>query len=107
MIRFLLRLASLLLLAAAFASAVIDGTRSIAGSAVSWTAFGDACLRLFPEKFPLLRATIEAKAPHWLWDPVTVDLLRLPTWIVLAIVGLVLLRVSKKKPPQIGYSTRG
>jgi hypothetical protein len=106
MIRFLLRLASLLLLAAAFASAVIDGTRSIAGGAPSWTAFGDACARLFPHKFPAAQAALQARAPTWLWDPAIVDLLRLPTWIVLAAIGLILLRISKKRRPRIGYSSR-
>jgi hypothetical protein len=106
MIRFLLRLVSLLLLAAAFASAVIDGTRTIAAGEPSWTALGDACAHVFPQGYPVFRAALQSRAPLWLWDPVIVDVLRMPTWIVLAVVGLVLLRASKKRKPPIGYSPR-
>jgi hypothetical protein len=33
-------------------------------------------------------------------------LLRLPIWLVLAIVGLLFLRVAQRRAPPIGYSSR-
>jgi hypothetical protein len=106
MIRFLLRVVSLLLLAAAFAAVVIDGTRSIAGGEVMLTSFGDACARVFPSKYPLLQPAVQSHFPAWVWNPVMVDLFRLPTWVVFAVVGLVLLRLARKPRAPIGYSSR-
>ena len=106
MIRFLLRVIGVALLASAFASAVIDGTRSVAAGALSVTSFGDACLRTFPTKFPLFEASLRAKLPDWAWDSGAMGLFRLPTWLVLAILGLILLRLARRRKRPIGYSSR-
>lgn len=106
MLRFLLRVLSVVLLAAAFASAVIDGTRSIAADAVTLTPFGDTCFYLFPKKFPQLRPFVESHMSRWAWDPVLSDLFRLPTWLVLGVLGTLLLWASKKRAPRIGYTSR-
>ena len=106
MIQFLLRIASVALLASAFASAVIDGTRSIAANAVTLTSFGETCGRLFPKAFPLLQPMVQARLPAWVWNPVLVDLLRVPTWLVLAVLGLAVLRLSRRRKQPIGYSSR-
>jgi hypothetical protein len=106
MVRFFPRVLGVLLLAAAFASAVIDGTRSIAAGAAMLTSFGDACARMFPGAYPLLRPTIERRLPPWAWNPVALDVLRLPTWLVFAVLGLILLRLGRKPRRPIGYSSR-
>jgi hypothetical protein len=106
MVRFLLRLASLLLLAAAFAAVVIDGARSIAAGAVSLTSFGEAATLVFPSKFPVLQAALQSRLPPWAWNPAAVDLLRLPAWLVLAVLGLILLRLARRPRTPIGYSSR-
>ncbi|HVB89578.1 MAG TPA: hypothetical protein VND97_05205, partial [Beijerinckiaceae bacterium] len=69
MIRFLLRVVGVALLAGAFASAVIDGTRSIAANALLLTPFGDACAYLFPKSFPHWRSFVEQHVGAWAWDP--------------------------------------
>ena len=51
MFRLTFRFLGLLLLAAAFAALVIDGTRSIAGGALSLSALGQTLSWLMPDKF--------------------------------------------------------
>ena len=106
MIRFILRTLGLLIIAAGFAALVVDGTRSIAGSELRVTPFGDLCLTLFPAKFLLFQPLVERNIHPLLWDPVLVTVFRLPTWLVLALLGLCILWLSQRRRTQIGYSSR-
>ena len=102
MFRFLARIAGFLILAAGFAAMVIDGTRSIAGSALILTPFGD----LFRTKVPVLQQAIVQNIHPLLWDPVATGLLRLPVWIVLAVGGGLLIWMARRRRPVIGFSSR-
>ncbi len=101
MLRIFAGLVGLLALAAGFASLVIDGTRSIAGSQISLTPLGS----LFAAKLPVFEKAVEHLHPM-LWDPVAVDVLRLPVWVVLAVVGLIFTRLARRRPPEIGFVAR-
>ena len=92
----------LVVLAAGFAALVVDGTRSIAGSALSLTPVS----ALFASKLPTMRDAIGRAIHPLLWDPVMTSLLRLPVWLALAIVGVFLLWVARRRAPGVGYSTR-
>jgi hypothetical protein len=105
MIRFLFRFLGILLLAAAFAAVIIDGTKSIAASSVLYTMTGDTVRALFPDRFALLQPAISGIHPL-LWDPVATTVLRLPVWVVIGIFGALGLLVSRKRRPPIGYSSR-
>jgi len=61
MIRFLLRFLGLWVLAAAFLWLVIDGTKSIAGNAVSFTQLGKTWYDLSPNSLQLLQPAIERR----------------------------------------------
>ena len=98
MLRLLVRALGFVALAWAFAAAVMDGARSIANSTVLLTPLGSTIARLAPERFqelPSLAARIHPK----LWDPVLIHILYIPTFIVLAVVGLALTALA---PPQRG-----
>jgi len=101
MLRFIARLLGLLALAGAFASLIIDGTRSIAGSQISLTSLGG----LLTSKLPAFEKTIAHIHPL-LWDPATVWLLRLPVWVALGAVGLLLMWLARRRVPEVGYATR-
>jgi hypothetical protein len=103
MFRFLVRVVGLLVLAAGFASLVIDGTKSIAGSELSLTPFS----ALLGARVPSLQQAVVRNIHPLLWDPVMTTFLRLPVWLVLAATGLMLLRLARRKAPAVGYSTRG
>jgi hypothetical protein len=106
MFRLTVRLIGFLLLAGAFASLVIDGTRSIAGGGLALTPLGQTIFLIFPEKFQGLQPAIEKYAHPLLWDPLMVSLLLLPTWLVVGLLGFLLMLVSQKKAEKIGYSIR-
>ena len=41
-----------------------------------------------------------------LWDPVLVTTLLLPTWLILGVLGILLLVITRRRPPKIGFSRR-
>jgi hypothetical protein len=103
MIRFLLRFLGLWILAAAFLWLVIDGTKSIAGNALSFTQLGKTWYDLSPNSLQLLQPAIERHVAVWLWNPVIQTVLEQPTWLVLGVLGSVLILLGRKKKPLIGY----
>ncbi|MGH6818271.1 MAG: hypothetical protein ACREC1_05805 [Methylovirgula sp.] len=106
MFRLTLRLLGLLLLAAAFAALVVDGTRSIAGGALSLAPFGKTMLWLLPSKFASVREAAQHALPLFLWDSVMVRVLHMPTCVVAGGLGVLLMLVTQKRQPKIGYSNR-
>lgn len=105
MFRFFFRLIGLFLLAGAFAALVIDGTRSIAGGMLSWTPLGKTIAWLAPAKMATLKPAIDGLNP-FLWDPVMVHLLLLPTWLIVGLLGTLVMVATQKRQPKIGYSSR-
>jgi hypothetical protein len=106
MIRFILRLIGLMLLAGGFAAAVIDGTRSIGGNRLIWTPFEQTAQWLLPGKLPLLQAIVERDLHPLLWNPVLATVFKLPTSLVLGVLGLVMLLIARKRPRPIGFTSR-
>jgi hypothetical protein len=106
MIRFLVRLLGFLLLAGGFASLVIDGTRSIAVSAVTVTRAGDAWYALSPSTLNLVQAATERYVAPWLWDPVLVTILFVPVFVLLGVVGFLLMVIARPRATPIGWSSR-
>ena len=102
MLRFFFQIAGFLALASAFAALVIDGTRSIAGGAMSITLLGTVLKNWEPE----IQRAISLRLHPWLWDPVTLQFMRLPLWVALGALGLLLLLVTQRRAPAIGYSSR-
>jgi hypothetical protein len=90
MIRFLTRTIALLLLAAGFAALVVDGVRSISGSRVVVTAFGETIFRIFPFSFPKLQPVV--------WDPFLLSFFVTPTWLILGFLGLLLFWLTRRRP---------
>ncbi len=105
MIRFFFRTIGFFLLAGAFAALVIDGTRSIAGGMLSWTPLGKTIAWLAPDKLAALKPSID-HFNRFLWDPLMVHLLLLPTWLVIGILGTLIMALTQKPRPKIGYSSR-
>ena len=105
MFRLFFRFLGLLVLAVAFVALVVDGTRSIAANRVDILPLGRACTLLAPDAFQKIRIAIEGHLPL-LWDPILVTLLLLPSWVVLGGTGMVLLALTRRRAPIIGYSRR-
>jgi hypothetical protein len=103
MIRFLLRFIGLLCLALGFVILVYDGTKSIADQRWHITKVSDVWITIHESSLAKLQPTLQAIA-SWLWDPVVVNVLNSPAWLVLAIVGTALILLGRKKKPLIGYA---
>lgn len=106
MLRALLRLAGLVCLAGAFAAAVVDGAQSIAASKLALTPLGSMLYRAFPEPFAKLQPFVEREIHPFVWNPLLVDILLAPAFLVLAILGLFLFYLAKPPAPLIGHSNR-
>ncbi len=95
----------MLLIAGGFASAVIDGTRSIAAGTLLLISFGDLFASALPKQFLALQAAAERMHPK-LWNPVLLDLLLIPASLLLALVGVLLLWLVRSRTIAVGYLTR-
>lgn len=101
MLRLLVRAIGLLLLAGAFAAAVMDGARSLADQHLALTPMGAALGRVFPTKMANL-PTLARKLHPLLWDPVLLSILYVPAFLDLAVLGLVVMVISRPRPARDG-----
>ena len=101
MLRFLVRMIALFVLAAGFADLIVDGTRSIAGGEISVTSLSV----LVGARLPALEQAVVRNIHPLLWNPVLLTVLRLPASLVLALVGLLLLRAGRRLTPTAGRVT--
>ncbi len=104
--RFMLRLLGYLLIAAGFVALVLDGTRSIANSALQFTPLGEVAATLMRDRYSQLQPLIERNLHPQLWDPVLVSLLRAPASIAALLIGFFLLRLGAPARRKIGIVTR-
>jgi len=104
MIRFLFRFVGFVILALGFIALIYDGTKSIAGGKLVFTPLGQHWNNIHSTSLQLLQPAIERHVAVWLWDPVVLDILTAPTWLVLGILGAILMLIGRKKKPLIGYA---
>lgn len=105
MLRFLFRTLGLILLACAFAAAIVDGTRSIAAGSLVFTTLGQAMELYMPTQLASLQDAA-ARVHHWLRDPGLVMILLLPLWLIAGALGGGLLALTQPRRPVIGFSSR-
>ena len=106
MFRFLARAFGLFLIAAGFVGLVVDGTRSIANGALTFTAVGEVGYRLFGERYLLLQPAIERHVHSLLWDPVVLNLTLAPASVVAFMLGAFLLWLGRRPAEPIGHLVR-
>jgi hypothetical protein len=106
MLRLLTRTTAFLLLATAFVMAVVDATRSIADQQVALTPLGQTLFSLFPRQFPVLEPAVTRHVHPFLWDPVLLNVLLLPTALVAAALALMLFWLTRTRARPIGFSNR-
>ncbi|WP_157961461.1 PetM family of cytochrome b6f complex subunit 7 [Microvirga flavescens] len=102
--KLLARLLGLVLVAGGFVGLVVDGTRSLVNNALSLATIREVVEALSSQAIPRLQAVVTQNLGLWLWDPVLVDLLRVPASIAAFVLGICLLWFGQQKPPEpIGY----
>ena len=95
MIRFLLRSCGFVLLAAAFAALVVDGTRSIAGGRLLQYPLAESAAWLGGARFAAIAEDL-ARAPAWA-GRLAALVLAVPGWIAAAAVGLACLYAGRPR----------
>ena len=107
MIRFLFRLVGYWLLAGALVAAIIDGSKSIAASALVTTQFGQHFQQLAPSLLQRLEFGVQNNLGlPWLWDVVFINVLTWPSFAILAVLTLIFLLIGRpKRAPVIAEDT--
>jgi hypothetical protein len=103
MIRFLFRAIGLLLLAVAFFFVIYDGVQFIANQRVKLVKLAEAWAMLNQGSLNFVEDWLKLHAP-WLWDPVARTVFEQPTWLVLAVLAMILMWLGRKKKRLIGYA---
>ncbi len=104
MIRFLFRFLGLWFLAAGFIFLIYDGMKSIADQSIYITKTGDVWLAVNQTSYQNVGPALAKYGMPWLWDPAMLRVLEQPTWLVLAVLGIFLILIGRKKKPLIGYA---
>jgi hypothetical protein len=107
MIGLISRFVGLWLIAGALVALVIDATKTIAASALTFTPLGLAWANLSQASLmsaqEFVQQKVEAYTGHWLWDPLIQGILLLPTWAVLGAAGFLLTWLGRRRRPETVY----
>lgn len=98
MLRFLARTIGYWLMAGGVVLAVIDGTRSLAASALVFTDLAAAWAALSAASLKAAEATLVGLGVPWLWDPALLTALRLPAAVALFVLGIGLVAIGTRSP---------
>jgi hypothetical protein len=94
----LLRVLGIWSLLAAMVALTVDGTKSLAGQgAFVFTPLGEQWFKLHAASLNTFQAAVERHVASWLWDPVIVAILQIPSWIFFAVLGLTLYWLGRKR----------
>jgi hypothetical protein len=85
---------------------VMDGARSLAASGLDYAKLGDSAYRLIGDRFLQLQPAVERQLHPLLWDPVMLNILLIPTSLLLLALGVAVYRLGKRPAPVIGYVLR-
>ena len=93
-----LRMLARVLLLLAVVALIYDGTRTLAGgSGLVLTSFAEHVHTVLPTALETLRSAVVRYTRPFVWDTVLVRVLRLPAWLLLAVLGLVLAWIGRKR----------
>ena len=98
MIRFLFRFVGFWFLAAALVALVIDGTRSIADSALVTTSLAEYLVQYSPATLQKLEFGVQNNlGSPLLWDYLFVPLLGWPAFALLGVIGILLAFLGRRR----------
>jgi hypothetical protein len=100
--RFLFRLLTLLSLCLAVIMAVLDATKSIALSSLQPTPLGALFFDLAPGVLEAMRQALETGPAAFLWDPVALAVLRVPGFIVFAVLAFLFYAIGRRPAARAG-----
>lgn len=102
MFRFCCRLTGMLLLALVVILAMLDITRSITASSLVMTPLADSWTSISPASFEAAKQGVETWAIAFVWDPVLLSILKLPSWLVLGLLSVILFWLGQQRSGGFG-----
>lgn len=95
----MLRVLGVWSLLVAMVALTIDGTQSLASGEGQWvvTPLGQHWFKLHAASLNISQAAVERHVAPWLWDPVILTVLQIPTWIFFGVLGLLLYRAGRRR----------
>jgi len=76
---------------------VVDVTRSMSADTLVMTRLGEHWFQLNAASLNAAQAAVQRYVLPALWDPVILTLLKTPTWIVFAVLGILLLWIGRRR----------
>lgn len=95
----MLRVLGVWSLLVAMIALMVDGTQSLATSEGQWivTPLGEHWFKLHAASLSISQAAVERHVAPWLWDPVIISLLQIPTWVFFGVLGLLLYWLGRRR----------
>ena len=83
----------------AMVALTIDGTKSLASGEGQWivTPLGEHWFKINAASLNAAQAAIERYVNPFLWDPVIISVLQVPTWILFSVLGLTLYWLGRRR----------
>lgn len=101
-VRFLLRVFSLIFLAAATIAGTIDSIRSVAATVVVMTSLSDAWQGTSPSTFEKFRSAISPDGSNRLYEPAVQWLLAQPAFAIFLAIALLMWMAAYRRVPRAG-----
>ena len=94
----LLRIIGIWFLLVAMVALTVDGTQSLATSD-GWVAtpLGQHWFQLHAASLNTFQAAVERHVHPYLWDPMLINLLQIPTWMLFGGLGLLIYWLGRKR----------
>ena len=92
----------LFILALAVVLAVLDITRSITASEIVFTPLASTWASISPKTLLDSRDLVQAWTHPYLWDPIAVSMLKLPSWLVFWLIAMILLKLGQRRQSRYG-----
>ena len=89
-------------LAVAVIMTVLDATRSIAASALVTTPLATSWMAVSQDTLSATQAFVTEKIGPFAWDPVLVQILALPGFVVFAVLAFLLYAVGRRPERPVG-----
>jgi hypothetical protein len=107
MFSFIARALGLFSLAITLATAVMDITKSIGASDIVWTSLGATWVNISITSIQAAQGAIQGYVHPFLWDPVIQWVLLWPTWLVFAVLAVILLLLGRPRHRKFGRFAKG
>lgn len=91
-------------LLAAMVALTLDGTRALATPGqFQMTRLGETWFRISSDTLNMFQAGVERHVHPFLWDPVIMSILQVPTWVFFTGLGLLLYWLGRRREHQSVY----